>query len=123
MFFPQRCLDEREEKYKSVTANIQESLKKSVPVRQTKLAYVDVKPMKSLKNVSLIFHSFAITIKNTVETIGNQAKYGTTDGQRTARRSGTTSIKHGTPKSESYLQAESCATHAENVEVYSTNAL
>lgn len=41
-----RCLDEREAKLKILTANIKLSQDKSLPVRQTKLAYVDgiVKP-------------------------------------------------------------------------------
>ena len=37
----QRCLDEREAKLKALTSNIQQSIAKSTPVRQTKLAYVD----------------------------------------------------------------------------------
>ena len=37
----QRCLDEREAKLKALTTNIQQSIAKSTPVRQTKLAYVD----------------------------------------------------------------------------------
>lgn len=36
-----RCLDEREAKLKALTTNIQQSIAKSTPVRQTKLAYVD----------------------------------------------------------------------------------
>ncbi|KAJ9574661.1 hypothetical protein L9F63_008193 [Diploptera punctata] len=36
-----RCLDEREAKLKALTSNIQQSIAKSTPVRQTKLAYVD----------------------------------------------------------------------------------
>jgi transcription elongation factor B polypeptide 3 len=34
-------LDEREAKLKALTTNIQQSIAKSTPVRQTKLAYVD----------------------------------------------------------------------------------
>lgn len=47
-----RCLDEREAKLKALTANIKQSQDKSLPVRQTKLAYVDghsiVKPPRSV---------------------------------------------------------------------------
>lgn len=46
----QRCLDEREAKLKNVTANIKQSIDNSVPVRSTKLAYVDnvVKPPRNI---------------------------------------------------------------------------
>ncbi|XP_017774800.1 PREDICTED: transcription elongation factor B polypeptide 3-like [Nicrophorus vespilloides] len=45
-----RCLNERETKLKALTANIKLSQDKSVPVRQTKLAYVDsvVKPPRNV---------------------------------------------------------------------------
>ncbi|KOC62922.1 Transcription elongation factor B polypeptide 3 [Habropoda laboriosa] len=45
-----RCLDEREAKLKTLTANIKQSIDKSVPVRSTKLAYVDnvVKPPRNI---------------------------------------------------------------------------
>ncbi|XP_046617756.1 transcription elongation factor B polypeptide 3 [Neodiprion virginianus] len=45
-----RCLDEREAKLKALTANIKQSIDKSLPVRQTKLAYVDnvVKPPRNV---------------------------------------------------------------------------
>lgn len=45
-----RCLDERETKLRSLTANIKISQEKSIPVRQTKLAYVDsiVKPPRDV---------------------------------------------------------------------------
>ncbi|XP_020279484.1 transcription elongation factor B polypeptide 3 [Pseudomyrmex gracilis] len=45
-----RCLDEREAKLKNVTANIKQSIDNSVPVRSTKLAYVDnvVKPPRNI---------------------------------------------------------------------------
>lgn len=45
-----RCLDEREAKLAALTANIKQSQDKSVPVRQTKLAYVDsfVKPPREI---------------------------------------------------------------------------
>lgn len=45
-----RCLDEREAKLKALTANIKQSQDKSIPVRQTKLAYVDsvVKPPRNI---------------------------------------------------------------------------
>ncbi|KAB0800486.1 hypothetical protein PPYR_01375 [Photinus pyralis] len=45
-----RCLDEREAKLQALTANIKQSQDKSLPVRQTKLAYVDsvVKPPRNI---------------------------------------------------------------------------
>lgn len=45
-----RCIDERDAKLKSLTANIKLSQDKSLPVRQTKLAYVDsmAKPPRSV---------------------------------------------------------------------------
>ncbi|CAG9772468.1 unnamed protein product [Ceutorhynchus assimilis] len=45
-----RCLDEREAKLKALTANIKQSQDKSMPVRQTKLAYIDsvVKPPRNI---------------------------------------------------------------------------
>ncbi|KAF5300111.1 hypothetical protein FQA39_LY11303 [Lamprigera yunnana] len=45
-----RCFDERETKLKALTANIKQSQDKSLPVRQTKLAYVDsiVKPPRNV---------------------------------------------------------------------------
>ncbi|XP_011159769.1 transcription elongation factor B polypeptide 3 [Solenopsis invicta] len=45
-----RCLDEREAKLKTLTANIKQSIDKSIPVRSTKLAYVDnvVKPPRNV---------------------------------------------------------------------------
>ncbi|XP_017886928.1 transcription elongation factor B polypeptide 3 [Ceratina calcarata] len=45
-----RCLDEREAKLKTLTANIKQSIDKSLPVRSTKLAYVDnvVKPPRNI---------------------------------------------------------------------------
>lgn len=45
-----RCLDEREAKLRALTANIKQSQDKSLPVRQTKLAYVDsfVKPPRNV---------------------------------------------------------------------------
>ncbi|XP_012253903.2 transcription elongation factor B polypeptide 3 [Athalia rosae] len=45
-----RCLDEREAKLKTLTANIKQSRDKSLPARQTKLAYVDnvVKPPRNV---------------------------------------------------------------------------
>lgn len=46
----QRCCDEQEAKLKSLTANIKLSQDKSLPVRQTKMAYVDsiVKPPRNI---------------------------------------------------------------------------
>ncbi|XP_012543329.1 transcription elongation factor B polypeptide 3 [Monomorium pharaonis] len=45
-----RCLDEREAKLKTLTANIKQSIDKSIPVRSAKLAYVDnvVKPPRNV---------------------------------------------------------------------------
>ncbi|XP_012283397.1 transcription elongation factor B polypeptide 3 [Orussus abietinus] len=45
-----RCLDEREAKLKALTANIKQSIDNSLPVRSTKLAYVDnvVKPPRNV---------------------------------------------------------------------------
>ncbi|XP_066597683.1 transcription elongation factor B polypeptide 3 [Prorops nasuta] len=45
-----RCLDEREAKLKALTNNIKQSIDKSLPVRSTKLAYVDnlAKPPRSV---------------------------------------------------------------------------
>lgn len=45
-----RCLDEREAKLKALTNNIKQAQDKSLPVRQTKLAYVDtiVKPPRGV---------------------------------------------------------------------------
>jgi transcription elongation factor B polypeptide 3 len=47
-----RCLDEREAKLKALTANIKQSQDKSIPVRMTKLAYVDAvaKPPRNIGN-------------------------------------------------------------------------
>lgn len=56
----QRCLDEREAKLKTLTANIKQSIDKSVPVRSTKLAYVDSHIVKPPRNI-----------------LKKQAKYGT----------------------------------------------
>ena len=43
-------MDEREAKLKTLTANIKQSIDKSVPMRSTKLAYVDnvVKPPRNI---------------------------------------------------------------------------
>ncbi|KAJ8944078.1 hypothetical protein NQ318_005988 [Aromia moschata] len=45
-----RCLDEREARLNAITANIKQSQDKSIPVRTTKLAYVDsvVKPPRNI---------------------------------------------------------------------------
>lgn len=55
-----RCLDEREAKLKALTANIKQSRDKSLPVRQTKLAYVDsnAKPPRNIakKQVNFIIY-------------------------------------------------------------------
>ncbi|XP_054005069.1 transcription elongation factor B polypeptide 3 isoform X1 [Hylaeus anthracinus] len=64
-----RCLDEREAKLKTLTANIKQSIDKSVPVRSTKLAYVDnvVKPPRNI--------------------LKKQAKYGTANSVPTTASS------------------------------------
>ncbi|XP_015584709.1 transcription elongation factor B polypeptide 3 isoform X2 [Cephus cinctus] len=66
-----RCLDEREAKLKALTANIKQSIDKSLPVRSAKLAYVDnvVKPPRHV--------------------LRKQAKYGTA----TATPSSTSDLK------------------------------
>nr|CAH7744675.1 unnamed protein product [Callosobruchus chinensis] len=45
-----RCLDEREARLNAITANIKQAQDKSIPVRTTKLAYVDsvVKPPRNI---------------------------------------------------------------------------
>ncbi|XP_074026421.1 transcription elongation factor B polypeptide 3 [Leptinotarsa decemlineata] len=45
-----RCLDEREARLSAITANIKQSQDKSIPIRTTKLAYVDsvVKPPRNV---------------------------------------------------------------------------
>ncbi|XP_060525779.1 transcription elongation factor B polypeptide 3 [Cylas formicarius] len=50
-----RCLDEREAKLKALTANIKQSQDKSLPVRTTKLAYVDdvAKPPRNIARKQL----------------------------------------------------------------------
>lgn len=52
-----RCLDEREAKLRLLTANIKQSQDKSLPVRQTKLAYVDsvVKPPRTVARKQVRF--------------------------------------------------------------------
>lgn len=54
-----RCLEEREYKLKALTANIKLSQDKSVPVRQTKLAYIDsvVKPPRNVLKKQVKFLS------------------------------------------------------------------
>ncbi|XP_043676753.1 transcription elongation factor B polypeptide 3 [Vespula pensylvanica] len=61
-----RCLDEREAKLKTLTANIKQSIDKTVPLRSTKLAYVDnvVKPPRNV--------------------LKKQAKYGTANSVPTS---------------------------------------
>lgn len=61
-----RCLDEREAKLKALTANIKQSIDKSVPVRSAKLAFVDniVKPPRHV--------------------LKKQAKYGTSGSSSTS---------------------------------------
>lgn len=74
-----RCLDEREAKLIALTANIKQSQDKSMPVRQTKLAYVDsfVKPPRDIarRQVSVIgYHNCVIKL---VKHVCVQAKNGT----------------------------------------------
>ncbi|XP_072398011.1 uncharacterized protein EloA [Diabrotica undecimpunctata] len=47
-----RCLDEREAKLNAVTATIKQSQDKSIPVRTTKLAYVETEYVKPPRNVA-----------------------------------------------------------------------
>lgn len=60
-----RCLDEREAKLAALTANIKQAQDKSVPVKQTKLAYVDtsfVKPPRDVarRQVSCLFKAVCL---------------------------------------------------------------
>jgi transcription elongation factor B polypeptide 3 len=69
----QRCLDEREEKYKAVTANIQKTIKQSLPVRTTKLAYVDnPKPPRNIlrKQVEIYIKSSLLSPPPIVSNYG-----------------------------------------------------
>ncbi|XP_060823679.1 transcription elongation factor B polypeptide 3 [Bombus pascuorum] len=65
-----RCLDEREAKLKTLTANIKQSIDKSVPVRSTKLAYVDnvVKPPRNVLKKQAKYGT-ANSVPNTASTI------------------------------------------------------
>jgi hypothetical protein len=63
-------LDEREAKLKALTTNIQQSIAKSIPVRQTKLAYVDsvAKPPRNVarqqvKYATEVLHKFVYTFQ------------------------------------------------------------
>lgn len=58
-----RCLDEREAKLNAITANIKESQDKSLPVRTTKLAYIDsvAKPPRNVARKQV--HYFSIFIE------------------------------------------------------------
>ncbi|ENN76416.1 hypothetical protein YQE_07077, partial [Dendroctonus ponderosae] len=64
-----RCLDEREAKLKALTANIKQSQDKSIPVRQTKLAYVDsvVKPPRNIARKQ-VKNGLVIDIKKPSQT-------------------------------------------------------
>lgn len=55
-----RCLDEREAKLNFITANIKESQDKSLPVRTTKLAYVDsiAKPPRNVARKQVDYDNF-----------------------------------------------------------------
>ncbi|OAD57386.1 Transcription elongation factor B polypeptide 3 [Eufriesea mexicana] len=65
-----RCLDEREAKLKTLTANIKQSIDKSVPVRSTKLAYVDnvVKPPRNILKKQAKYGT-ANSVPNTASSI------------------------------------------------------
>ncbi|CAK9816426.1 Transcription elongation factor B polypeptide 3 [Anthophora quadrimaculata] len=65
-----RCLDEREAKLKTLTANIKQSIDKSVPVRSTKLAYVDnvVKPPRNVLKKQAKYGT-ANSVPNTASSI------------------------------------------------------
>lgn len=61
-------MEEREAKLKALTTNIQQSIAKSTPVRQTKLAYVDsvAKPPRNVarqqvKYLTEVLHKFVWT--------------------------------------------------------------
>ncbi|KOX78696.1 Transcription elongation factor B polypeptide 3 [Melipona quadrifasciata] len=66
-----RCLDEREAKLKTLTANIKQSIDKSVPVRSTKLAYVDniVKPPRNILKKQAKYGTANSAPKNSTSTI------------------------------------------------------
>ncbi|KAL1123589.1 hypothetical protein AAG570_002665 [Ranatra chinensis] len=68
-----RCMDERERKLKALTANITQSIAKSTPVRQAKLAYVDtiVKPPRNVARSQ---------VQYTIHDIVYIARYGTGPG-------------------------------------------
>ncbi|XP_069684558.1 transcription elongation factor B polypeptide 3 isoform X2 [Periplaneta americana] len=79
-----RCLDEREAKLKALTTNIQQSIAKSTPVRQTKLAYVDsiAKPPRNVARQQAKFgtaHGDKLTPAQ-VKTARAKAKAGATAG-------------------------------------------
>lgn len=76
-----RCLDERDARLKALTANIKQSQDKSLPVRQTKLAYVDsvVKPPRNIarkqaKNGMLV--DFKRPAQTPTERLSQLAKAG-----------------------------------------------
>lgn len=61
----QRCLNEREAKFKALTANIKNSIDNSQPVRSTKLAYVDmVKPPRNVIRKQARFGTANVTSKS-----------------------------------------------------------
>ncbi|XP_043519098.1 transcription elongation factor B polypeptide 3 isoform X2 [Frieseomelitta varia] len=62
-----RCLDEREAKLKTLTANIKQSIDNSLPARSTKLAYVDnvVKPPRNVLKKQAKYGTASSAPKNT----------------------------------------------------------
>lgn len=64
-------MDEREAKLKTLTANIKQSIDKSVPVRSTKLAYVDniVKPPRNVLKKQAKYGTANSAPKNSTSTI------------------------------------------------------
>lgn len=78
LYVVQRCLDEREAKLKTLTANIKLSIDKSVPVRSTKLAYVDnvVKPPRNVLKKQAKYG----TANDTSATVSNIKKKLTSGG-------------------------------------------
>lgn len=63
-----RCLDERDAKLKALTANIKQAQDKSIPVRMTKLAYVDAvaKPPRNIGSYLL----FLLSVISRYEEVG-----------------------------------------------------
>jgi transcription elongation factor B polypeptide 3 len=95
-----RCLDEREAKLKALTANIKQSQDKSIPVRMTKLAYVDAvaKPPRNIarkqaKN-GTAFDKMPSAKLSSLATAGDAGKVAVPNpGSRAAERSTSHAVK------------------------------